>query len=148
MGPCLARHGRYRDGRYAEPLIGFSGRGRSGERMRMSEQELEPAASAGTSVAPPGPAGRRDSAERGAARAGTGAAPAGPAGRRDGAGRGEARWAPATLEAARERVGGSLRDGGWRGARAACRETRPELAPEVVDQVGHRAFDEGAFEAL
>ncbi len=91
----------------------------------MSEQELEPAASAGTSVAPPGPAGRRDSAERG-----------------------EARSARTTLEAARERVGGSLRDGGWREALAACRETRPELAPEVVDQVGHRAFDEGAFEAL
>jgi tetratricopeptide (TPR) repeat protein len=57
--------------------------------------------------------------------------------------------APATaLEEARERVGGCLRSGRWREALAACLETDVGLVPEVVDQVGNRAFDAGEFEAL
>ena len=57
--------------------------------------------------------------------------------------------APATaLEEARERVGGCLRSGRWREALVACLETDVGLVPEVVDQVGNRAFDAGEFEAL
>jgi len=54
----------------------------------------------------------------------------------------------AALEAARERVGGCLRHGRWREALAACLATDPGLVPEVIDQVGNRAFDEGEFEGL
>ncbi len=67
-------------------------------------------------------------------------------------GEGEEVRAPAPLvtelEAARERVGGCLRRGRWREALAECLSVAPVLVPEVIDQVGNRAFNEGAFEAL
>lgn len=69
-----------------------------------------------------------------------------------GRGRETLRAAPAPpaslLEAARERVGASLRRRRWREALTACVESDLGLVPEVIDQVGNRAFDAGEFEGL
>lgn len=53
-----------------------------------------------------------------------------------------------SLESAREAVAARLRHGSWRDALAACRHHAPELATEVVDQAGNRAFNEGDFAGL
>lgn len=53
-----------------------------------------------------------------------------------------------SLEAVREQVRGWLRRGRWREALAACLRADVGLVPEFVDQVGHRAFDEGDLEGL